>query len=184
MNGVILSGSIIIAPGISRRKHLLRLKARRIGFVSFEDQASTVGARISGHREALSAHDRTPAGELRFRGTPGETFTYVWKRGKHDSFVCANDRIAGQLMQTLLAQGVRIPEDVRIVGIDDVSYAKLLPVPLTTVRQPCRMIGETALRVMLERIRAAQIARSQRTIRLLARDTTILWMARINSKGR
>ena len=55
-------------------------------------------------------------------------------------------------MQTLLAQGVRIPEDVRIVGIDDVSYAKLLPVPLTTVRQPCRTIGETALRVMLERI--------------------------------
>ena len=43
-----------------------------------------------------------------------------------DAFVCANDRIAGRLMQTLLAQRVRIPQDVRIVGIDDVNYAALL----------------------------------------------------------
>ena len=38
------------------------------------------------------------------------------------------------------------------MGIDDVNYASLLPVPLTTVQQPCREIGEAALRVMLERI--------------------------------
>jgi len=41
---------------------------------------------------------------------------------------------------------------VRIVGIDDVSYANLLPVPLTTVRQPCREIGGTAMATMLDRI--------------------------------
>jgi DNA-binding LacI/PurR family transcriptional regulator len=69
-----------------------------------------------------------------------------------DAFVCANDRVAGQLMNTLLAQGIRIPHDVRLVGIDDVNYAALPPVPLTTVHQPCRGIGETALRVMLERL--------------------------------
>ena len=55
-------------------------------------------------------------------------------------------------MHTLLARGVRIPTDVRIVGIDDVKFASLLPVPLTTARQPRRDIGETALRVMLERL--------------------------------
>ena len=48
---------------------------------------------------------------------------------------------------------MRIPEDVRLVGIDDVSYASLLPVPLTTVRQPTRDIGEAALRTILDRIR-------------------------------
>ena len=42
--------------------------------------------------------------------------------------------------------------DVRIVGIDDVDYAKLLPVPLTTVHQPCREIGTASVGVMLERI--------------------------------
>jgi len=69
-----------------------------------------------------------------------------------DAFVAANDRLAGQSMHTLLARGVRIPTDVRIVGIDDVKFASLLPVPLTTARQPRRDIGETALRVMLERL--------------------------------
>ena len=69
-----------------------------------------------------------------------------------DAFVCANDRIAGRLMQALLGRGVRIPGDVRLVGMDDVNYASLLPVPLTTIHQPCRDLGETALRVMLERM--------------------------------
>ena len=60
-------------------------------------------------------------------------------------------------MHTLMARGIRIPKDVRIVGIDDVNYAALLPVALTTVHQPCRDIGETALRVMLERLNRPKI---------------------------
>ena len=44
------------------------------------------------------------------------------------------------------------PEDIRLVGIDDAPYASLLPVPLTTVHQPTREIGEAALRAMLDRI--------------------------------
>jgi DNA-binding LacI/PurR family transcriptional regulator len=53
---------------------------------------------------------------------------------------------------------VRIPRDAGIVGIDDVNYASLLPVPLTTVHQPCREIGEAALRVMLERLERPKMA--------------------------
>jgi GntR family transcriptional regulator, arabinose operon transcriptional repressor len=56
------------------------------------------------------------------------------------------------LMQMLLALGYRIPKDVRIVGIDDVEYASLLTVPLTTVHQPCRAIGEAAMAAMLDRV--------------------------------
>ena len=55
-------------------------------------------------------------------------------------------------MQTLLGLGVRIPQEVRIVGIDDVGYAGLLPVPLTTIHQPCREIGEAAMAAMLARV--------------------------------
>ena len=55
-------------------------------------------------------------------------------------------------MRALLALGYRIPRDVRIAGIDDVEYASLLPVPLTTVHQPCREIGEAAMSAMLDRI--------------------------------
>ena len=69
-----------------------------------------------------------------------------------DALVCANDRIAGRLMHTLKKLGIRIPADVRMVGIDDVDYAQLLPVPLTTYRQPAREIGEVALSMMLTRV--------------------------------
>ena len=68
-----------------------------------------------------------------------------------DAIICANDRTAGELMQTLAAIGFQVPRDVRVGGIDDAEYASLLSVPLTTVRQPCRAIGEIALTAMLER---------------------------------
>jgi len=55
-------------------------------------------------------------------------------------------------MQGLLALGLRIPHDVRVMGMDDVAYASLLPVPLTTMRQPCREIGMAAMTTMLERV--------------------------------
>jgi DNA-binding LacI/PurR family transcriptional regulator len=69
-----------------------------------------------------------------------------------EGIVCANDLTAARLMQTLLGLGVRIPQDVRIVGMDDVKYASLLPVPLTTIHQDCAGIGTLAMATMLERL--------------------------------
>jgi DNA-binding LacI/PurR family transcriptional regulator len=60
-------------------------------------------------------------------------------------------------MHALLGLGYRVPQDVRIVGIDDVDYARLLPVPLTTLRQPTREIGAAALGAMLERVAHADL---------------------------
>jgi GntR family transcriptional regulator of arabinose operon len=135
--------------GYLAAEHLLRTGARRPGFVRIEGQANTVKERVRGYRDALAEF-----------GVKPELFTMHGERGWEpdataslcDAFVCANDRIAGRCMQALAAAGRRIPQDVRIVGIDDVNYASLLPVPLTTVRQPCREIGETAMRVMLDRL--------------------------------
>jgi DNA-binding LacI/PurR family transcriptional regulator len=55
-------------------------------------------------------------------------------------------------MQMLLSLGIRVPEDIRIVGMDDVRYATLLPVPLTTIHQDCAGIGAVAMATMLERL--------------------------------
>jgi GntR family transcriptional regulator of arabinose operon len=56
-------------------------------------------------------------------------------------------------MRTLIALHVRIPAQLRIAGFDDVAYAKFLPVPLTTIHQNCSEIGETAMSVMLDRLK-------------------------------
>jgi DNA-binding LacI/PurR family transcriptional regulator len=108
---------------------------------------STVDARIAGFRESCEgavhrAEEISPAtvGPMLKNFRPG------------DGFVCANDRTAGEFMRVVVALGYRVPEHLRIVGIDDVEYASMLPVPLTTVRQPCREIGEAAMETMLSRI--------------------------------
>jgi len=141
--------------GYLAAEHLLRLGARRVGFVRLEGQASTVKARVRGYQDALA--DFGGGGHV-FTMRANQAMEWHAEARACDAFVCANDRVAGRWMQTLLGQGVRIPRDVRIVGIDDVNYASLLPVPLTTVHQPCREIGEAALRVMLERLERPKMA--------------------------
>lgn len=139
--------------GYVATEHLIRLGCRRIGFLAHHGSAATISQRFAGYRDALSAHGLTlekgmPA-YLPEEDTADEDASGTKEA---EAFVCLNDRIAAELMRAYLARGIRVPEDIRIVGIDDVKYAALLPVSLTTVRQPCRAIGEAALRTMLDRI--------------------------------
>lgn len=141
--------------GYMAAAHLLSLGMRRVALVAQATNAPTIQARIAGFREALLASgiplDPYPVWQL--EAITVETVRTILGRGEEArGFVCANDRTAGQLMQVLLALGLRVPADIRIVGIDDVEYASLLPVPLTTVHQPCREIGEAAMAVMLDRV--------------------------------
>jgi DNA-binding LacI/PurR family transcriptional regulator len=69
-----------------------------------------------------------------------------------DGIVCSNDFTAAQLMQSLDALGIKVPANVKMGGFDDVKYARFLPVPLTTIHQPCQEIGASALRAMVERV--------------------------------
>ena len=55
-------------------------------------------------------------------------------------------------MHTLIGLGHGVPREIRLAGIDDLEYASLLPVPLTTLRQPTRAIGAAALAAMLDRV--------------------------------
>src|SRR5260370_39434984 len=55
-------------------------------------------------------------------------------------------------MAGLVSYGMRLPDDMRIVGIDDVKYSSLLPLPLTTQHQNCADIGAMAMITMLQRV--------------------------------
>ena len=143
--------------GFVATEHLAQLGCtKRIGFIAYQAAEATVEGRMAGYRDALrkyglqdvsepsaqiGANDRIdlPGGDL----PKGEEI---------EAFVCVNDHVAGVLMHAFLSRGVRIPQDIRLVGIDDVKYASLLPVPLTTVRQPCPAIGQAAMQAMLGRI--------------------------------
>ena len=140
--------------GYTITAHLLSKGARRIAFVGRPHAAATVDAREAGYREALYGWNAPIDRGLVHRLDPAdaEAVKAMLASGAPDAVVCANDRTAAVLMRTLLGLGVRIPSDVRLVGIDDAHYASLLPVPLTTLRQPTRQIGDAAIAAMLERI--------------------------------
>ncbi len=134
--------------------HLLKQGAKRLVFLGEAGAAPTVDARITGFYEALRGEGIFPEQDLAWRGSPvDEAFVKrMMSEAQPEGIVCANDLTAARLMQTLQGQGVAIPEEVRIVGIDDVKYASLLSVPLTTVHQDCPGIGALAMATMLERI--------------------------------
>ncbi len=140
--------------GYLATEHLIKAGAKRIAFFARPNSAPTVDARIAGYREALTSRSARPERDLVRLGDASDTkfIKSILKKDRPDAFLCANDHTAGNLMHTLISLGQRIPEDIRMVGIDDVKYARLLPVPLTTQHQPCRDIGRIALAVMLDRI--------------------------------
>ena len=76
-------------------------------------------------------------------------------RGKSriDAIVCGNDESAAALLKTLGTLGKRVPEDVAVVGFDDIALARTTEPPQTTISQPVRKIAATAFKSLLARIR-------------------------------
>lgn len=142
-------------------EHLLRLGARRVAFVGVPNAASTVDAREAGYREALYVWNVPFERAFASRIDPDDVANVqsLMQQQRPDGIVCANDRTAGRLMHSLRRLSYEVPNDVRLVGIDDVEYASLLPVPLTTLRQPTRQIGDSALAVMLDRVARRDLPR-------------------------
>jgi DNA-binding LacI/PurR family transcriptional regulator len=140
--------------GFMVTEHLLRLGCRRVGFFSRPYSAETVAARADGYRCALRQFGLAADPSWIAEGDPSdEALAREFLCGTGiDGLVCANDLTSANLMRNMDLLGIRTPQDVRVVGIDDVKYASLLRVPLTTLHQPCAHIGAAALRAMAERI--------------------------------
>lgn len=141
--------------GYSVAAHLVDVGCKRIAFVARPGSAPTVDARIAGYREAIL--DSQTSWDPRFvrRITPWDkpAVQEMMTSLKPDGIICANDFSAANLMKTLGELNVAVPDEVRMAGIDDVKYASLLPVPLTTIHQPCAEIGAAAVAAMIQRLR-------------------------------
>ena len=142
------------AAGFTLTQHLLALRCRRFVFVTRPQYPSTTDQRLAGCHEALQRDtgENRPNIEAKV-GDPGDAdFIAQLRALRPDAAICSNDQTAALLIRALTAEGVRVPQDLRVVGFDDVNYATLLPAPLTTMRLPCRDIGRVAIQTMLQRI--------------------------------
>jgi len=103
-----------------------------------------------------------------------------------DAIICANDDTAAVLMRTMESHGMRPPRDIRVVGFDDVKYATLVSVPLTTVHQPCREIAVVAFQTMLRRLVEPTLPAQtiSLTPRLVVRESCGAYLSPKSSRGR
>lgn len=151
------------AAGFDMAGHLIKLGCRHICFVELPHSAATVDLRIAGWREAMVRAGLECGPDRVFAGDVGrEDFVRkVIGRDGVQAIICANDATAATLLQTLTKLGLQVPRDVRLAGFDDLRYASLLAVPLTTMHQPCEAIGQAAVEAMRERIRGPTMARRE-----------------------
>ena len=141
-------------------EHLLVHGRRRLYFVGDPDGSPDVQERYQGFTAALSAADTSavgPAIRVDFQERSGAEVAaqVVDHVNGPDALVCANDELALSTMKALQRAGVKVPDDIAIVGWDDVMTARYVSPGLTTVRQPLYELGRAAATQLHERITGA-----------------------------
>ena len=143
------------AGGYQLAEHLIKLGARRLAYVMRPLTASTVDARIAGALTAMRAYGLDEPRPFVHAGDPTDIkFVRSFAQAHQlDAILCTSDHVAAQLLQNLTRLGILVPKDLRLVGFDNVRFASLLTIPLTTMEQPCRDIAITAFNALCERIK-------------------------------
>lgn len=137
--------------------HLIAGGRRRIAFVGGPFDIRQVNDRLAGARVAAENADAelevvaTAAMTVEEGVTAGARILARPRREWPDALFAANDLLALGLLQSLVVDGrMLVPDDIAIIGFDDIPFAAAAAVPLSSIRQPSRMIGRTALRIVLE----------------------------------
>jgi DNA-binding LacI/PurR family transcriptional regulator len=131
-------------------EHLLEQGHQRITFVGGPATITQVRERHAGIASAVAGR-----AELSVVSTPNLTVAAGRAAAAEidaTAVFCANDLVALGVLQGLTQRGIRVPQDVAIVGYDDIEFAAAAAVPLSSVRQPREQLGRTATALLLEEI--------------------------------
>ncbi|KQM82232.1 LacI family transcriptional regulator [Agromyces sp. Leaf222] len=143
--------------------HLLDAGRRRIAFVGGPEGLQQVADRLEGARRAIEtvadaslevlATDSLTVLEGR---AAGESLRERPIADRPDAIFAANDLLAMGVLQALTMQGgLRVPDDIALIGYDDIDFASAAVVPLSSIRQPATLIGYTAVDLLLKEAAAA-----------------------------
>jgi GntR family transcriptional regulator, arabinose operon transcriptional repressor len=139
-------------------QHLIQLGNDQIAFVSWADPAVSLEHRAAGYQRALQEAGLSFDSDLTcevesYPAVALDPICVFLSEHPHISAVfAANDQIALAVYQAARKIGLRIPEDLALVGFDNLDFTAHLDVPLTTVEQPAFDIGRTAVQLLMHRI--------------------------------
>jgi LacI family transcriptional regulator len=134
--------------------HLIEQGHERIAFAGGPMTVPQVADRFAGASRAAAPRDllvlATDSTTIAAGRSAGQRLAGLPVRERPTAVFCANDLIALGLLQQLLYLGISVPDDVAIVGYDDIDFAAAAAVPLTSVRQPAHALGRTATELLLD----------------------------------
>ncbi|WJJ14339.1 LacI family DNA-binding transcriptional regulator (plasmid) [Prescottella equi] len=142
-----------VAGGEMAVGHLVETGRRRIVFVGGPSTLRQVRDRLDGARRAAAAHSgvtvdviETPDTDVASGRIAAERIAALPGGRRPDAVFCVNDLLALGVVQELLLRSVAaVPQDIAVVGYDDIGFAASAIVPLTSVRQPRALLGSAAV---------------------------------------
>jgi LacI family transcriptional regulator len=164
--------------GYAATRHLLRLGHKRIAFLAGPPATPWTQERFEGYRRALREDGLDVDDRLVFQA--GRTIEDGAKAALQminegtdaTAIQAANDLIAVGAAETFLKQGLRIPEDLSLVGFGNVLLSEHFRVPLTTIRQPKFRLGTAAVEVMSQLLRQQKAESRRLSAEIVVRAST------------
>lgn len=148
-----------VAGGELAMDHLLELGHTRLAFVGGPPQMPQVADRHLGAQRAVARaklggdvvqYLETREATIAEGQRSAERLLGLTTQRRPTGVFCANDLLAFGLVQCLLQHGVKVPEELAVVGYDDIAFASAGSVPLTSVAQPRQLLGRTAAELLLD----------------------------------
>jgi len=168
------------AIGLLATEHLIARGCQRIAHLRGPN-VGTAEARLEGFRRALTRHGLSAQSDLVMTAGHSDESGYQAMRRllqrypRPDGVFCYNDPIAIGAMKAIQEEGLKIPQDVSVVGAGNVRYSAVLAVPLTTVDQGTSEMGTRAAELLLDRIDSPRALRPKVILippRLVFRQST------------
>jgi LacI family transcriptional regulator len=160
--------------------YLIKLGHQRIGFITGSLDLGAAIDRLEGYKTALRTHHILVDAELIYEGTFDQPDGYTGACHFLDLscpptvIFASNDVMAMAAMDAVRERGLRVPEDISILGFDDIPQASQLRPTLTTVRQPLEQMGRVATQMLLEILKNpdSKPNRIELPTELIIRDST------------
>ncbi|WP_317229973.1 LacI family DNA-binding transcriptional regulator [Clavibacter sp. MX14-G9D] len=169
-----------LGGALQATRHLLELGHRRIGFLAGRPDLRSASLREAGYRRALQdagiAFDPALVRSGLFLTAPAREPARVLLSmpDRPTAIFAANDLSGIAILQVAAELGIRVPEDLSVIGFDDIPEASQMTPPLTTIRQPMQRLGTTAVDLLMSLMGGTEpdAMRVQLPTRLVRRATT------------
>jgi LacI family transcriptional regulator len=154
-------------------KYLIDSGHRKIMHFAGPPQSTHTQERIEGFRHAFSEStlifkdDMVVSIGSRYEESYIKALEYFKNKNREDyptAIVCFNDQQALAVMTVLKELKIRVPDDISIIGNDDIYYAKIYPIPLTTIRAPQHEIGRRAAEILIRNIESPTILQTEQIV--------------------